>query len=136
MEKLKRNTKTKQLVLDVMSRSSSAMCYDDFVENLQERMDKATIYRILQGFCDDGVVHKIAGENGKTFYALCHHCSNEKHNDNHLHFRCVSCETILCLNEPVIIAPLPSGYKMLDVSCVVSGYCPSCLNVRHEKAAV
>lgn len=135
MEKQKRNTKTKQLVLDVLTGSASALCYDDFVDKLQERMDKATVYRILQGFCDDGVVHKISGENGKTYYALCHHCSNEKHNDNHLHFRCVRCETILCMDEPVAIAPLPAGYQMLEVSCVVSGYCPSCLNGKDENAA-
>jgi Fe2+ or Zn2+ uptake regulation protein len=135
MEKQKRKTKTKQMIMSVLSGSSSALCYDDFVERVPEKMDKATIYRILQRFCDDGMIHKISGENGKTYYALCHHCSNERHSDNHLHFRCVCCETISCMDEPVSISPLPSEYKMLAVSCIVSGYCPDCLSGQNEKAA-
>ncbi|MDR3328729.1 MAG: transcriptional repressor [Prevotellaceae bacterium] len=133
MEKLKRNTKAKQLIMSVLANSPSALCYDDFERRIPARMDKATVYRILQGFCDDGVVHKISGENGKTYYALCHHCSSERHNDSHLHFRCVRCATILCMDEPISISPLPSGYTMLEASCLVSGYCPDCLPLRDEK---
>ncbi|MDR2622787.1 MAG: transcriptional repressor [Dysgonamonadaceae bacterium] len=121
------------MIKSILGDSSSALCYDDFERRIPEKMDKATIYRILQGFCDDGMVHKIQGENGKMYYALCHHCSNEKHNDNHLHFRCVHCETISCMDEPVFISSLPAGYDMLSVSCTVSGYCPNCSGSRNEK---
>ncbi|MDR0725488.1 MAG: transcriptional repressor, partial [Prevotellaceae bacterium] len=95
MDKRKRNTKTKQLVQTILSDASSALCYEDFEKQLSGKMDTATVYRILQGFCDDGTVHKIVGENGKTYYALCWHCRSGNHNDNHLHVRCVKCQTIL-----------------------------------------
>ncbi|MDR2138963.1 MAG: transcriptional repressor [Tannerella sp.] len=126
MDKQKRNTKTKQLVMAVLSDSFSALCHEDIERKLPEKMDRATIYRILQGFCDDGKVHKISGENGKTYYALCRHCDAGNHNDHHLHFHCIGCETVLCMDESVISPVLPSGYRMLDVSCTVSGYCPNC----------
>jgi Fe2+ or Zn2+ uptake regulation protein len=129
MEKQKRNTKTKQMIMGILCDSTSALCYDDFEKQIQGKMDKATVYRILQGFANEGKVHKISGENGKTYYALCHHCSNEKHNDDHWHFRCIRCETISCIDVPVPVSPLPLGYEMLSVSCTVSGYCPDCLNV-------
>jgi Fe2+ or Zn2+ uptake regulation protein len=128
MDKQRRNTKTKQLIMKILSDSSTALCYEDFEKKLSGTMDKATIYRILQRFCDDGMVHKISGENGRTYYALCQHCSAESHSDNHLHFHCLKCETILCIDKPIEIPLLPSGYKMLDISCVISGYCPNCLN--------
>jgi Fe2+ or Zn2+ uptake regulation protein len=130
MHKKKRNTKTKQLVMDVLERSESALCHENIEKQLSGQLDRVTIYRILQGFCSDGAVHKISGENGKTYYALCHNCSHERHNDNHLHFRCVGCETIFCMDEPVLIAPLPPEYEMLEASCIVSGYCPGCSTAR------
>jgi Fe2+ or Zn2+ uptake regulation protein len=112
----------------ILSDSSSALCYEDFDRQLSGKMDKATVYRILQGFCEDGKVHKIADENGKTYYALCHHCRSGNHDDNHLHFRCIRCRTISCIYEPLVIPPLPAGYRMMDANCLVSGHCPNCFN--------
>jgi Fe2+ or Zn2+ uptake regulation protein len=128
MDKQRRNTKTKQLIMTILSDSSSALCYEDFEKQLSGQMDKATVYRILQGFCNDGKVHKITGENGKTYYALCRDCHSGNHNDNHLHFRCIKCETIMCIDKPFAIPSLPSGYMMTDVYCLISGYCPNCVN--------
>jgi Fe2+ or Zn2+ uptake regulation protein len=122
----KRNTKTKQLVMTTLSNSSSALCHEDFEKKLFGTIDRVTIYRVLQGFCDDGMVHKIPGENGKTYYALCHCCTAGQHSDNHLHFRCIKCETVLCIDKPVIIPPLPPGYVPSGIVCVISGYCPDC----------
>ncbi|MDR2027574.1 MAG: transcriptional repressor [Prevotellaceae bacterium] len=127
MDKQKRNTKTKQLVMNVLSDSDSALCYEDFDRRLSGKMDRATVYRILQGFCDEGKVHKITVENGRTYYALCLHCQAKNHNDKHLHFRCVRCETILCIDEPFVIPALPAGYRMTDIQCLISGHCPNCL---------
>jgi Fe2+ or Zn2+ uptake regulation protein len=124
----KRNTKSKQLVYDLLEEFSSALSHDDIVRKLSGKMDRVTVYRILQGFCDDGKVHKITGDNGKTYYALCQGCSEKEHNDNHVHFRCIGCNTVSCLNETVIIPQLPSGYDVLNSSCTLSGYCPDCLN--------
>ena len=128
MDKRKRNTKTKQLIMTILSESSSALCYEDFERQLSGKMDKATVYRILQGFYDDGTVHKISGENGKTYYAVCRHCKTGNHNDNHLHFRCLKCQTVLCIDAPLVIPSLPAGYKMTDAYCLVSGHCPDCIN--------
>ncbi|MDR2286810.1 MAG: transcriptional repressor [Prevotellaceae bacterium] len=128
MDKQRRNTKTKQLIMTILSDSLSALCYEDFEQKLSGIMDKATVYRILQSFCDDGKVHKISGENGKTYYALCHHCEAGHHSDNHIHFRCIRCRVIMCIDEQFVIPSLPSGYRMTDIHCLVSGHCPNCLN--------
>jgi Fe2+ or Zn2+ uptake regulation protein len=114
--------------MTVLSDSSSALCYEDFEKQLSGTIDKATVYRILQGFCDDGKVHKISGNNGKTYYALCHHCNSGNHNDNHIHFQCIRCQTILCIDKQFSIPVLPPGYRMTDMHCLISGHCPDCFN--------
>ncbi|GAB6012714.1 TonB-dependent receptor domain-containing protein [Viscerimonas tarda] len=123
----KRNTNTKQMVMSLLSDSTSALCHEEIEKQLPGKIDRVTIYRILQGFCDDGRVHKIAGDNGKSYYALCHSCLAGNHNDNHLHFRCLNCETISCIDEPLSIPKLPTGYSMSGIACLISGYCPKCL---------
>ncbi|MDR1739040.1 MAG: transcriptional repressor [Candidatus Symbiothrix sp.] len=126
MEKKKRNTKTKQLVMSAFSKANAALCHEDIERQFAGQLDRVTIYRILQGFCDDGVLHKISSEGGKTYYALCHHCTHEQHNDEHLHFHCLACNRIYCLEVPAITVPLPPEYKVVAVSCIVSGYCIEC----------
>jgi Fe2+ or Zn2+ uptake regulation protein len=108
----KRNTKTKQLVVNVLEKSNSALCHEDIEQQVSGEIDRVTIYRILQGFCDDGKVHKIFGENGKTYYALCHACSAGNHHDNHLHFHCVKCNTITYMDEQIAVPELSPKYSI------------------------
>jgi Fe2+ or Zn2+ uptake regulation protein len=126
MDKQKRNTKTKQMIMEVLSNSLSALCHEDIERLLAEKMDRVTIYRILQGFCEDGKIHKISGENGKMYYALCHCCSAGNHSDNHLHFRCIKCETVLCIDDPIVTPELSRGYSTSNIACLILGYCPNC----------
>jgi Fe2+ or Zn2+ uptake regulation protein len=129
MEKKKRNTRTKQLVMSVFEQANAALCHEDIERQLAGQLDRVTIYRILQGFCNDGILHKITSDGGKTYYAICHHCTHEQHNDEHLHFHCLACNHIYCLDTPAVTVPLPAGYEAIEVSCIVSGYCCNCSSV-------
>jgi Fe2+ or Zn2+ uptake regulation protein len=127
MYKKKRNTKTKEMVMNLLSDSNSALCHEDIDKKLSGKIDRVTIYRILQGFCDEGRIHKIVADNGKTYYAVCDHCSEGNHQDNHIHFRCIACETVSCINETVLKPKLPEGYSVSGFSLLIFGYCPNCL---------
>lgn len=122
----KRNTKTKELVRSVFETTDRALTHEDIEKALDGQMDRVTIYRILQGFEEDGLVHKIADESGKWHYATCRGCSGEHHNDNHIHFYCVACQTISCLDTPVSQPKLPAGYSIKDITYLISGNCPDC----------
>jgi Fe2+ or Zn2+ uptake regulation protein len=135
MEKKKRNTKTKQMIISVFNSASSALCHEDIEQKLTGKIDRVTIYRILNGFCDEGRVHKIAAENGKIYYALCKCCSEDQHNDNHPHFKCLQCGEMKCINEVVEVPTLPDGYLASSLLFTVSGYCKKCLTVTNEIAA-
>jgi iron complex outermembrane receptor protein len=126
MAQLRRNTKTKQLVMNVLEDANSALCHEDIEQRLSEKMDRVTIYRILQSFCEEGKAHKIINNEGKAYYALCHDCSCGNHHDNHPHFHCISCDTITCVEQPIVQQELPAGYKAVSMSSLISGYCKKC----------
>lgn len=122
---LKRNTKTKQLILDSLKNSKSAVSQDILLKELGDEVDRATIYRVLNSFCDDGIVHKILSDDGKYYFAFCVNCSEKAHKHNHFHFRCLSCGKIECiLNE--IEVKLPAGYQSVNFNGFISGYCANC----------
>ncbi|MDR1380370.1 MAG: transcriptional repressor [Tannerella sp.] len=130
MDKRKRNTKTKGLVMRVFENSEHALCYDDIEKQLTGQLDRVTIYRILQGFCEDGKIHRIVGDNGKTYYACCHDCDHEHHHDDHPHFRCIKCNTVICIEENLSAQKVPEEYSISSVSTFISGVCPKCRPVK------
>ncbi|MDR1371695.1 MAG: TonB-dependent receptor [Dysgonamonadaceae bacterium] len=133
MDKNKRNTKTKQMVFNVLEQASSALCHEEIEQRLTEKIDRVTIYRILNGFCEDGKIHKITAEDGKTYFSLCHNCIAGHHHDNHAHFRCTDCNIVTCLDEPLATQQVPEGYRVSSVSTFLTGVCSRCA---HTTAAL
>ena len=121
----RRNTASKQVVLDVLTASDVALSQDDIEREVKGSMDRVTVYRVLNRFCEDGYVHKILSDDGKHYFAICLNCEEKKHHHNHFHFRCVKCQQVECLKEEVNVK-IPSGYRLQNVNCILSGYCQKC----------
>lgn len=112
-----------------MFRESGTALSQDMIESrIKSRMDRVTIYRVLNSFCEDGILHRITSEEGKNYYALCDSCEEHHHHHNHFHFRCLGCSVVECLDEEVHV-PLPKGYSLENINCWVSGYCKNCRTV-------
>ena len=108
----RRNTASKEIVLNLLEKSSSALSQDILEDRVKGQMDRVTIYRVLNRFCEDGIVHKFMSDEGKFYYALCKSCTKDHHAHNHIHFRCLNCDKVECL--PNLVQPkLPEGYKGL-----------------------
>lgn len=120
----RRNTPSKEAVLDLLGSAKKAMSHDAIEQKINIEIDRATIYRILNRFCEDGLVHRIIAEDGKQYFAICMKC-DENSTNNHFHFRCTSCQTIECLPMPVHFS-LPKGYNVGSVNCVLTGICKDC----------
>ncbi|HVU94715.1 MAG TPA: transcriptional repressor [Puia sp.] len=121
----RRNTASKEIVLHLLERYSSALSQDFLEDRVRGQMDRVTIYRVLNRFCEDGIVHKFMSDEGKYYYALCRGCSPEHHSHDHIHFRCLHCDTVECL--PNHVRPkLPEGYTGLISNYWISGYCRKC----------
>jgi Fur family ferric uptake transcriptional regulator len=121
----RRNTPSKTAVLTALEQATGALSHDKIHERLADDMDRATIYRILNRFCDDGIVHRILADDGKHYFALCEDCSHEAHNHDHFHFRCLSCDTVECLTSEISVN-LPAGYQAEQFNGVISGRCGGC----------
>jgi len=121
----RRNTPTKTAVLAALTRAGTALSHDKLLDRLNGSIDRATVYRILNRFCEDGVTHRIVADDGKQYFALCEGCSHEAHAHNHFHFRCLSCDAMECLTNEVAVR-LPKGYRAENFNGVISGVCASC----------
>jgi Fur family ferric uptake transcriptional regulator len=121
----RRNTPTKEAVIGVLTQSGKAMSQDAIEQKIRIDIDRATIYRVLNRFCDDGVVHRIVAEDGKQYFAICMKCDSKSFSDNHFHFRCTQCQTIECLPAPVRFS-IPKGYRVESVNCILTGTCADC----------
>ena len=122
----RRNTATQEAVLSVLTSKRRAMSQDAIVKQMEVDADRATIYRILNRFCEDEIVHKIVADDGKQYFAVCAKSDDVPIPGNHFHFRCTKCETIECL--PSLVEYLvPESYKVESLNCVLVGVCKYCL---------
>ena len=79
----------------------------------------------FEGFCEDGLVHKIVAEDGKQYFAVCVKCEEKKLPDTHFHFYCTDRQTIECLPSMVHFS-VPQGYEVEGLNCVLIGVCMEC----------
>jgi Fur family ferric uptake transcriptional regulator len=61
-------------------------------------------------------------------YAACSiECSAQAHFDNHVHFKCTSCQHIYCLNQVAIPAvALPAQFQAVTRDYLLGGVCREC----------
>ena len=121
----RRNTATKEAVLSVLTSKRKAMSQDAIVKQMDVDADRATVYRILNRFCEDEIVHKIVADDGKQYFAVCIPCEDVVIPGNHFHFRCTTCETIECLPSLVEYA-VPKDYSVQQMNCILIGVCKDC----------
>ncbi len=91
-------------------------------------IDRVTLFRILSVFEEKKIIHIIRLESGDTLYAFCKEkCPIGKHEHNHIHFQCESCDTVSCVpinDYPNIQIP---NYQLNNININVSGLCSSCM---------
>ena len=121
----RRNTTSKEAVLAVLTNTRGAVSQDAILKKLEVSVDRATVYRILNRFCDDEIVHRVVADDGKQYFAVCNKCEQNTIPDNHFHFRCTNCETIQCLPVEVDFS-VPSGFKVQQTNCILIGTCEDC----------
>ena len=121
----RRTTNSKKQILSLLENSKTAMSHEMIQDVVSDKIDRATIYRILNRFSEDKIVHKIIGDDGKQYFAFCLNCGEKKHKHNHFHFRCTNCGQVECLESEVNVS-LPTGYTIQNFNGIVSGLCSAC----------
>jgi len=123
----RRNTQTKEVVLEILKTAGKAMSQDEIQNMIIPEVNRTTVYRVLNQFYEDGIVHKVVADNGKQYFAVYLDCEGNAMKGHHFHFRCTKCDTIKCLSIPVSFS-IPKGYQIEDVNCVLTGVCKDCTN--------
>jgi Fur family ferric uptake transcriptional regulator len=120
-----RKTKSVKILLDEFEKDSSAISAITLIDRLHLKMNKTTIYRVLEKLEDDGFLHSFLGKNGHKWYAKCSGCSSTEHHDVHPHFQCSDCGKVDCLSTDVLIPTIPN--RKVDVSQILlQGKCEEC----------
>jgi Fur family ferric uptake transcriptional regulator len=120
-----RKTKSLELVLNEFESLTTAISVIDLIKKLNSKLNKTTIYRILEKLEDDGIVHSFLGKNGIKWYAKCRNCSKSNHSDVHPHFECIDCGKIDCLTVEVKIPSIPNR-EIRSSQILFQGICESC----------
>lgn len=123
----RRKTQSKVEILGALKESGSALSHEMIKERISPSINRATIYRVLNRYCEDGKVHKVVGDDGKQYYAICaNKCiDQDTHLHDHLHFRCIKCEEVKCLEQKVSYS-LPEGFQGEVRNFMVTGLCNHC----------
>jgi Fur family ferric uptake transcriptional regulator len=115
-------------VLELIDSRESATSQPFLEKNINQDIDRVTLYRILKTFEEKGILHKVIDANGTANYAMCGAgCGEGHHHDEHVHFNCKNCRQLYCLKDfqlpPV---KLPPGYTAENINMLISGLCENC----------
>lgn len=121
-------TEGRKIILDLFATSTGALAHADIESQTSVAFDRVTVYRTLQTFVENGIIHQIPTTDNTILYALCKdNCEAGHHHDEHVHFICNDCDITTCLdNVTVPSIKLPKGFKPLQTAMVVKGICNDC----------
>lgn len=122
-----RPTAVRLAVLEIMGSANRVWSAREIMERMQieRRVNKVTIYRILDDFTQRGVIRKIPLEGKSTYELAC------QHHPPHPHFQCQRCGQVQCL-EPVSLEKIwaelkgPLGNRADRLEIRVEGICQQC----------
>ena len=105
-------TTARVALLEVLKKADRPLCYEEVKDELS--MDKATFYRNISRFEEEGILNAFESNDKKRYFEL--------KLKPHAHFVCVACGKIECVKETELTL---SGYEIHNV--IIQGKCPSCL---------
>ncbi len=123
--KKSRNTEKQNLVKEILSKTTHTLTAEDIMSSMPVKVNKTTIYRILERFLEKGEVHFVTDKNGKAHYALGNDCGVSHNIHNHIHFECQECKEVRCLPNTIRI-PTLEDFTIQETQFLVIGICNKC----------
>jgi Fur family transcriptional regulator, ferric uptake regulator len=125
-----RITRPRVEVLAVLLGADRALSHAEVEHRVNAALgiDRVTVYRVLGWLNEQGLAHKIAGEDRVSRYNAATHSRSP----SHAHFQCKGCGTVICLDtlHESLRVRLPQGFVSEDVALMVKGFCAGCSHNR------
>lgn len=102
------------------------LCHDKAPDT--RKMNKVTVYRIMESFRNGGIVRELPTESGVKYFEIA--C---RHNPVHPHFYCTDCGAMACLG-PLTATDIwewfamPHASRIDRISVNITGLCKNCSN--------
>ncbi len=104
-------TSARLTILEILQKSLKPLSYEDIKMNLQ--MDKATFYRNILIFENEGILNSFEANDRKRYFEL--------KKRPHAHFVCIKCNTVECIEKIDLIL---GKYEISNI--IINGTCPNC----------
>lgn len=105
-------TSARREILKVLQQANNPLSYEDIRSHLS--MDKATFYRNIAKFEEEGLLNAFESNDKKRYFEL--------KLKPHAHFVCIVCNKVECIKDLNISL---EGYEINNV--IVNGKCKECL---------
>jgi len=123
-----RPTTIRLTILEILGDSPRALRAQEIIAAIRfrRRVNKVTVYRILEDFTQRGMVRRLSLEGRVSHYELA--C---EHRPPHPHFQCHTCREVQCL-DPVPLTRVwtelqgPVGNRADHIDIRVEGLCHKC----------
>ncbi|CAG1009248.1 hypothetical protein BURK1_03635 [Burkholderiales bacterium] len=125
-----RATRARIRALGVLLAAREALTHHGIERRLKHGrdVDRVTLYRVLEWLVEQGLAHKVAGDDRVWRYSAAGHGKGPAGGHPHAHFECSDCGRVVCLeNAPVPAIALPRGFRRREVEVTVKGRCGACL---------
>lgn len=123
-----RATSGRVAILHVLVDSPYALSGHEIEQLLPPPTDRITLYRTLKYFENKGLIHQVLDPTNVIRYAACSiECSEQGHFDNHVHFKCTTCQRTYCLKQvPIPSVCLPHQFVAHARDYLLVGTCRAC----------
>ena len=123
-----RKTKSVRLILSAFNDNKDAISIVELINKFNKKMNKTTVYRVLERLEKSSILHSFVGKDGLKRYAKGEKNSNSKKILNsHPHFLCEDCGTSSCIPIDIIIPSIPN-YTIKTSEHLLIGQCKNCLS--------
>ncbi len=122
---ISRNTEARRAILDLINSTNKALSHADILLKVGAICDRVTVYRVLDRLLKEGKVHRVVGNDNKSYFAACQTCTVHNHFDGHAHFQCKKCHELKCLDVELSL-PENLDDQVQELQILLMGICKNC----------